>query len=147
MSSENSVFVHLNLGIFADPVGEDGRRNTVLFLDIGISFAGLIESNDGFLKFFAVFRGTVFVRHVCFSFLFSLSLILTHLSTFLGHIQLKSKRLKITGAASKFTDTYTVEQMQYLVSHLDTVQNPVDRAYLAIQALHPLRLEEVLGLK
>ena len=60
---------------------------------------------------------------------------------------LKSKHLKITGAASKFTNTYTVEQMQYLVSHLDTVQTPMDRAYLAIQALHPLRLEEVLGLK
>lgn len=60
---------------------------------------------------------------------------------------IKSKRLKITGSASKETPPYTVEQMQYLVEHLDKVKNPVDRAFLALQALHPLRLEEVLGLK
>lgn len=60
---------------------------------------------------------------------------------------LKSNRLKITGASSKVTDTYTVEQMQYLVSHLDFIKKTTDRVYLAIQALHPLRLEEVLGLK
>ena len=100
-----------------------------------------------FLNSSLYFVGLFLLGMCAFPFCFFLSLILTHLSTFLGYIQLKSKRLKITGAASKFTDTYTVEQMQYLVSHLDTVQNPVDRAYLAIQALHPLRLEEVLGLK
>ena len=60
---------------------------------------------------------------------------------------LKSKRLKITGAASKFTDAYSVEQMRYLIQHIGDIQKPVDRAYLALQALHPLRLEEVLGLK
>ena len=60
---------------------------------------------------------------------------------------LKSKRLKITGAASKYTDTYSVEQMRYLIQHIGDIKNPVDRAYLALQALHPLRLEEVLGLK
>jgi integrase len=59
---------------------------------------------------------------------------------------LKSKRLKITGKASKPTAPYSVEQMKYLVKHIGDVQNPVDRAYLALQALHPLRLEEVLGL-
>lgn len=36
--------------------------------------------------------------------------------------------------------------MRYLVQHIGDVQDPVDRAYLALQALHPLRLEEVLGL-
>lgn len=60
---------------------------------------------------------------------------------------MKSKRLKITGSASKETPPYAVEQMQYLVEHLDKVKNPVDRVFLALQALHPLRLEEVLGLK
>lgn len=59
---------------------------------------------------------------------------------------LKSRRLKITGKASKATPPYTVEQMRYLVQHIEDIQSPVDRAYLALQALHPLRLEEVLGL-
>lgn len=59
---------------------------------------------------------------------------------------LKFRRLRITGKASKATPPYTVEQMRYLVQHIGDIQNPVDRAYLALQALHPLRLEEVLGL-
>jgi integrase len=66
-----------------------------------------------------------------------------------GFIQknpLKSKRLKITGKASKPTVPYSVEQMRYLVQHIEDIESPVDRAYLALQALHPLRLEEVLGL-
>ena len=37
--------------------------------------------------------------------------------------------------------------MRYLVQHIGDIENPIDRAYLAIQALHPLRLEEVLGLQ
>lgn len=60
---------------------------------------------------------------------------------------LKSRRLKITGDASTVTKEYTVEQMRFLIHNLDKVVNDMDRAYLAIQALHPLRLEEVLGLK
>lgn len=60
---------------------------------------------------------------------------------------LSSKRLKVTGCASKATKEYSVEQMRYLIQNLDKILNPSDRAYLAIQALHPLRLEEVLGLK
>lgn len=59
---------------------------------------------------------------------------------------LKSKRIKITGKASQETPPYSVEQMRYLVQHIGDIKNPIDRAYLAIQALHPLRLEEVLGL-
>lgn len=59
----------------------------------------------------------------------------------------KSRRIKITGKASKATLPYTVEQMRYLVQHIGDLQNPLDRAYLALQALHPLRLEEVLGLQ
>lgn len=58
-----------------------------------------------------------------------------------------SKRVKITGASSKATEPYNVGQMRYIVQHLADVQKPTDRAYLALQALHPLRLEEVLGLK
>lgn len=60
---------------------------------------------------------------------------------------LKSKRLKITGAASKATPPYTVDQMRYLVQHICDVKDPTDRMFLALQALHPLRLEEVLGLQ
>ena len=60
---------------------------------------------------------------------------------------MKSSRLKITGKASKTTDVYSVEEMQYIVDHIHDLQSPVDRAYIALQALHPLRLEEVLGLK
>ena len=60
---------------------------------------------------------------------------------------LKSNRIKITGAESTTTEVYTVEQMRYLVQHIDDLQRPLDRTYLALQALHPLRLEEVLGLR
>lgn len=60
---------------------------------------------------------------------------------------LKSKRIKIKGVASKETPPYSVEQMRYLVQHIPEIENPIDRMYLAIQAMHPLRLEEVLGLQ
>lgn len=59
----------------------------------------------------------------------------------------KSRRVRITGKASKPTPPYSVEQMRYLVQHIQDVQNSRDRAFLALQALHPLRLEEVLGLQ
>lgn len=58
----------------------------------------------------------------------------------------KSKRVKVTGKASQLTPLYSEEQMIYLIQHIQDVRSPVDRAYLALQALHPLRLEEVLGL-
>jgi len=60
---------------------------------------------------------------------------------------LKSKRLRITGKASKATQPYSVEEMRYLIQHIPEIRQPVDRAYMAIQALHPMRLEEVLGLQ
>lgn len=59
---------------------------------------------------------------------------------------LKSRRLKISGKASKAIEPYTVEQMRYIVQHIGDIQKPADRMFLAILALHPLRLEEVLGL-
>lgn len=59
----------------------------------------------------------------------------------------KSRRLKITGAPSKTTVPYSVEEMRYIVQHISSVQLPIDRTYLALQALHPMRLEEVLGLR
>lgn len=59
----------------------------------------------------------------------------------------KSKRIKITGAESTTTAAYTVGQMQYLIQRIGDIKQPLDRTYMAIQALHPLRLEEVLGLK
>ena len=60
---------------------------------------------------------------------------------------MKSKRLRITGRAGEPTEEYTIGQMQYLISHLSAVTKETDRRYLALQALHPLRLEEALGLK
>ena len=60
---------------------------------------------------------------------------------------LKSRKVKITGAASKTTEAYSVGQMRFLIEHLADVKNGHDRAFLALIALHPLRLEEVLGLK
>lgn len=59
----------------------------------------------------------------------------------------KSRRVKVVGKASKFTAPYSVEQMNYLAQHIGDVKKPQDRAFLALQALHPLRLEEVLGLQ
>lgn len=55
----------------------------------------------------------------------------------------KSRRIKITGRA---TPPYTVEQVRYLVQHIGDLKKSLDRAYLALQALHPIRLEEVPGL-
>lgn len=59
---------------------------------------------------------------------------------------LTSKSLRITGRSAKVTQPYSVEQMQFLAASVPRIQNPTDRAYLALQALHPLRLEETLGL-
>lgn len=60
---------------------------------------------------------------------------------------LASRSIRITGHASTPTEPYTVAQMRFLVKNLDRVQNPADRVYLALHALHPLLLEEVLGLQ
>lgn len=57
------------------------------------------------------------------------------------------KRIRVPRPSSRPTEPYSVEQMRYLIQHIEQVQRPQDRAYLALQALHPLRLEEVLGLK
>lgn len=59
----------------------------------------------------------------------------------------KSRRIKITGTASKATQPYSVEQMRFLIQHIGDIQNTSDQAFLALMALHPLRLEEVLGLQ
>ena len=60
---------------------------------------------------------------------------------------LHSRSIRIAGRASQPTEPYTVEQMSFLVQGISHIKNPQDRAYLALHALHPLRLEEVLGLK
>lgn len=59
----------------------------------------------------------------------------------------QSKRIKVTGKDCVTTKVYTVEQMRYIVQHVKDVQKETDRRFLALQALHPMRLEEVLGLK
>lgn len=60
---------------------------------------------------------------------------------------LKSKRFKITGEESRKTVPYDVKQIQYLVKHIDDVKNPTDRFFVAMLCFHPLRLEEILGIK
>ena len=67
-----------------------------------------------------------------------------------GYIQknpILSRRLKISGKKSTETKPYSVDQMRYLVNHIGDINSAQDRAYMALQALHPLRLEEVLGLR
>ena len=59
----------------------------------------------------------------------------------------KSRVVKVAGKAAKDTEPYSVEQMQYLAAHIPNVKLPADKAFLALAALHPLRLEEVLGLQ
>ena len=60
---------------------------------------------------------------------------------------MRSKRLKITGKASKETQPYSVDQMRYIIQHIEKIVRPSDRIYTVLQSLHPLRLEEVLGLQ
>ena len=60
---------------------------------------------------------------------------------------LDSRSLRIKGRASTATVPYSVESMQYLISHIDSISGDRDRAYIALAALHPLRPEEVLGLQ
>lgn len=60
---------------------------------------------------------------------------------------LKSKRFKLSGEESRYTEPYTKEQMQYLSKHIGDIENPTDRAFLALMLFHPLRLEEALGLQ
>lgn len=59
----------------------------------------------------------------------------------------KSKRIRVSGAESKTTAVYSVEQMQYLARHIGDIKLEQDRTYMVLQMFHPLRLEEVLGLK
>lgn len=59
---------------------------------------------------------------------------------------LRSKNVRINGKSSKHRELYSVEQMKYLVQNIDKVKKPMDRAYLALVALHPFSPEEVLGL-
>ena len=60
---------------------------------------------------------------------------------------LDSRGLRIKGKESTATKPYSVEDMQYLVGHIDDLENEQDRTYIALAALHPLRPEEVLGLQ
>lgn len=65
----------------------------------------------------------------------------------IGRNPLTSKTLRIKGNPSQTTKPYTVEQMRYIVSQLPSIRNYKDRMFLSLLALHPLRLEEVLGLR
>jgi len=58
-----------------------------------------------------------------------------------------STRLKIKGQNSKETKAYTVDEMRFLAANIDKINSATDRAWLALTMFHPLRPEEVLGLK
>ena len=60
---------------------------------------------------------------------------------------LQSRTLKIKGEKSRPIEPYSVEEMRYIVSHIGDLRSESDRAFLALQALHPLRPEETLGLR
>ena len=60
---------------------------------------------------------------------------------------LQSSRIRITGASSEFRKEYTLEQMREIIKNVRMVKNMTDRRFLLLLSLHPLRLEEVLGLK
>lgn len=57
------------------------------------------------------------------------------------------KRIRITGRGARETEPYSIAQMQYPANHLNDIRDPADHLYFGLQAFHPLRLEEVLGLK
>ena len=59
----------------------------------------------------------------------------------------KSSSIKLEGSKSKATEPYSVEEMRYFVSHLQTVTNPSDRNWLALITSNVLRPEEVLGIR
>lgn len=60
---------------------------------------------------------------------------------------MSSHSLRIKGKSSTATKPYSVEEMHFLVSHINDITGEQDRAYIALAALHPLRPEEVLGLQ
>ena len=60
---------------------------------------------------------------------------------------MRSLSIRVVGHPPKVTQPYSVEQMRFLVTHLGNIKNNLDRTFLALQAFHPLRLEETLGLK
>lgn len=60
---------------------------------------------------------------------------------------LNSSKVKITGTASKPAQPYSVDQIRYLIEHIPEIRKKLDQAYIALQALHGLRLEEVLGVQ
>lgn len=66
---------------------------------------------------------------------------------FISKNPLDSRNLRIRGKSSTATVPYSVENMQYLISHIDSICEEKDKAYIALAALHPLRPEEVLGLQ
>lgn len=60
---------------------------------------------------------------------------------------LHSSAVRIKGLPSETTRPYSVEQMKHIAAHIADVKNPKDRAFISLLALHPMRLEEVLGLR
>ena len=52
---------------------------------------------------------------------------------------LSSRSIRITGRASRPTEPYSVEQMRFLAQGIGRIEKAQDRAYMALQTLHPLR--------
>ena len=60
---------------------------------------------------------------------------------------MQAKSLKIKGIASTCTEPYSVSDMRYFAMHLNDIEDPYERAWLALSIALPLRPEEVLGLR
>ena len=65
----------------------------------------------------------------------------------IGKNPLSGGSISVKGKASTETKPYEVEQMSFLIKHIPDLKLDQDKTYLAIHTMHPLRLEEVLGLQ
>ena len=62
-------------------------------------------------------------------------------------MKLPIKVLKSDSILALETPPYTVDEMKFLATHIENVKQEQDRLYLVLQIFHPMRLEEVLGLR
>lgn len=60
---------------------------------------------------------------------------------------LSCRSLRVTGKRSEKIPAYSVNDMKFFAQNIHKVQNPSDRAWLALMVYHPLRPEEGLGLQ
>ena len=112
------------------------------------SFAGKAIEEITTADVQAMFNGLVGARETKLKTKMVLNMIFTQAidDALIQRNPLASKSIRISGRSAKETEPYTIAQMQFLATHLQDVHDPTDRLYLGLQAFHPFRLEEVLGL-